>query len=439
VQSLIKARRVLAGHDVSDGGLLTAVLEMAFAGDKGVELVLPTAPLADRGGDGSLASFAAAFAEEPGLIVEVDVASESELVAAMDAAAVPCILLGTTTVEKHVRVSIGDGAASISTPLCELRDVWEATSFELEKLQCSPECVVQERASLKSRQQPLWTLTFTPGPTSPPADPPCVAVVRQEGSNGDREMAAALHAAGLAPWDVTMTDLVGGAVTLDRFRGLVFVGGFSYADVLGSAKGWAAVLRFNAPLWAQLQAFRARRDTFSLGVCNGCQLLALLGWVPGQESIASPETAEAQPRFVHNASGRFSSVTIMPSPAVLLRGMEGSTMGVWVAHGEGRAHFPQRDVLDSVLAHNLAPIRYVDDAGKVTQAYPHNPNGGTHGIAALCSRDGRHLAMMPHPERCFLPWQWPWMPQEWRGLKAGPWLSLFQNALRFCEETGTSS
>ena len=146
----------------------------------------------------------------------------------------------------------------------------------------------------------------------------------------------------------------------------------------------------------------------------------------------------AQPRFIHNASGRFesrfSSVTIGPSPAVLLEGMEGSSLGVWVAHGEGRAHFPQPDVLQTVLKKNLAPIRYVDDANQVTDKYPFNPNGSPHGIAALCSEDGRHLAMMPHPERCFQTWQWPWMPNEWDGLKAGPWLRLFQNAQRFCEK-----
>jgi phosphoribosylformylglycinamidine synthase len=343
-------------------------------------------------------------------------------------------------------VGIGEASLLIDAPLSELRDAWEATSFELEKLQCAVDCVAQEQASLANRQPPAWKLTYEPVVTplkllKSPSGMKEVAVIRQEGSNGDREMAAAVHAAGLAAWDVAMSDLVGGAITLDRFRGVIFVGGFSYADVLGSAKGWAAVLKFNSPLWAQLQAFRARTDTFSLGVCNGCQLMALLGWVPGAETAASaPEQLPQleQPRFIHNASGRFesrfSSVTIGPSPAVLLEGMEGSSLGVWVAHGEGRAHFPQPDVLQTVLKKNLAPIRYVDDANQVTDKYPFNPNGSPHGIAALCSEDGRHLAMMPHPERCFQTWQWPWMPNEWDGLKAGPWLRLFQNAQRFCEK-----
>jgi len=237
-----------------------------------------------------------------------------------------------------------------------------------------------------------------------------------------------------------MTDLIGGGITLERFRGVVFVGGFSYADVLGSAKGWAAVLKFHESTWAQLQAFGARPDTFSLGVCNGCQLMALLGWVPRSGcGEALPELE--QPRFVHNTSGRFesrfSSVTILPSPSVLLKGMEGSSLGVWVAHGEGRAHFPHAPILESALASGLAPLRYVDDDNKPTEAYPFNPNGSTQGIAALCSADGRHLAMMPHPERCFQSWQWPWMPQAWAGLPAGPWMQMFHNARKFCEETAS--
>jgi len=367
----------------------------------------------------------------------------------MTDANVPCVCIGHTIAAKEVRITIakGQGGApatpALHATLASLRDTWEATSFELEKLQCEPTCVRQEQAGLSTRDQPGWTLSFTPTPTPaavlarPPSQQPAVAVLRQEGSNGDREMAGALYAAGLSPWDVTMSDLVEGRTTLDRFRGLVCVGGFSYADVLGSAKGWAGVLQFNGGLAAQLTAFRARKDTFSLGVCNGCQLLALLGWVGAAENSEAQLPALQQPRFVHNTSGRFesrfSSVKILPSPAVLLKGMEGTSMGVWVAHGEGRAHFPEPTILTDVLRNGLAPIRYVDDANVATEAYPHNPNGSVHGIAALTSADGRHLAMMPHPERCFLPWQWPWMPSEWASLQAGPWLRLFQNARAFCD------
>jgi len=373
----------------------------------------------------------------------------------MKAAGVVCTKLGACTPEKKVVVSIEGGGVVLDRPVAELRDVWEATSFELEKLQTLPACAEAERTGLCKRHAPAWHLSFTPTkPIVPRAlgaaagASPGVAVIRQEGSNGDREMAAALFSGGLQPWDISMSDLVSGRVDLQSFRGLVFVGGFSYADVLGSAKGWAAVLKFRPQLWRALEAFRARADTFSLGVCNGCQLMALLGWVPALRS-SGPQSdldeaalkAPAQPRFIHNDSGRFesrfSSVTIMPSPAVLLKGMEGTTMGVWVAHGEGKAHFPQAAVLDRVLANKLAPVRYVDDDNQVTTSYPFNPNGSVHGIAALCSEDGRHLAMMPHPERCFQPWQWPWMPAGWSSYESGPWLRLFQNAKAFCDESAS--
>ncbi|KAE9450141.1 hypothetical protein C3L33_17954, partial [Rhododendron williamsianum] len=240
---------------------------------------------------------------------------------------------------------------------------------------------------------------------------PKVAVIREEGSNGDREMSAAFFTAGFEPWDITMSDLLNGVISLQEFRGAVFVGGFSYADVLDSAKGWSASIRFNKPLLKQFEEFYKRPDTFSLGVCNGCQLMALLGWVPGPEvgGVFGVGGDPSQPRFVHNESGRFecrfTSVTIKDSPALMFKGMEGSTLGVWAAHGEGRAYFPDGGVLDRVLASNLAPLRYCDDDGKPTEVYPFNLNGSPLGIAAICSPDGRHLALMPHPERCFLMWQ----------------------------------
>jgi phosphoribosylformylglycinamidine synthase len=210
------------------------------------------------------------------------------------------------------------------------------------------------------------------------------------------------------------------------------VGGFSYADVLDAAKGWAGVIRFNESIRDAFERFRARPDTFTLGVCNGCQLFALLGWVPWR-GIADA----AQPRFIQNESGRFESrfttVRIEASPAVMLRGMEGSTLGIWMAHGEGRAWFPDPAILEAVERQALAPLRFVDDHGAVTEAYPFNANGSPRGIAGLCSPDGRHLAVMPHPERTFLPWQWAWMPDSWRDLEASPWLRLFQNAREWCD------
>jgi phosphoribosylformylglycinamidine synthase len=193
------------------------------------------------------------------------------------------------------------------------------------------------------------------------------------------------------------------------------------------------VIRFSRALWDQFEAFYARHDTFSLGVCNGCQLAALLGWVPWR-GIAD----DHQPRFVQNASGRFESrfatVRIEPSPAIMFRGTAGSVLGIWCAHGEGRAYFPDTEILDRVERERLVPLRFADDAGVATERYPFDPNGSPRGIAGLCSPDGRHLAMMPHPERTFLKWQWGWMPEAWkRGLAVSPWLTMFQNAREWCE------
>ena len=220
--------------------------------------------------------------------------------------------------------------------------------------------------------------------------------------------------------------------TLDDFRGIAFVGGFSYADVLDSAKGWAGVIRFNKKLSEQFERFYERPDTFSLGVCNGCQLMALLGWVPWK---GIPD--KLQPRFIQNKSGRFesrfSTVHILPSPPLCLKEWKDSTLGVWVAHGEGRLYFPEKEIMQEVIRRDLAPIRFVDDNGEFTETYPFNPNGSPLGITALCSPDGRHLAMMPHPERTFLKWQWPYMPEEWKkNLEASPWLRMFQNAREWC-------
>ncbi|MBU1231529.1 MAG: phosphoribosylformylglycinamidine synthase subunit PurQ, partial [Proteobacteria bacterium] len=214
--------------------------------------------------------------------------------------------------------------------------------------------------------------------------------------------------------------------------GLAAVGGFSYADVPESAKGWAATIRFNDTLKKMFREFYDRPDTFSLGICNGCQLFGLLGWVPWQDLAA-----EEQPRFVHNLSGRFesrwSTVKVGKSPALMLKGMEDLVFGIHVDHGEGRLSFPDAGVKERILAENLAPICYVDDAGKATESYPFNPNGSPGGLAGLCSPDGRHLAMMPHPERVFLAWQAHYLPEEMKGLTVSPWMQMFRNAYEWCK------
>jgi phosphoribosylformylglycinamidine synthase len=426
-QDLIDRRAILAGHDRSDGGLAVTLMEMAFAGNCAIDVTLPA----------SADEIEMLFNEEAGIVIEVASDDAASIAKEYSDAGVPVVEIGKVFAGDSIKIAVGDAAPCIDNKMTVLRDVWEATSFQLEYRQRNPECVVQEEKGLKLRQTPQWKLTFEPKPTDASImgsdKKHKVAIIRQEGSNGDREMISAFLAAGFEAWDVTVSDLLSGAVTLAEFRGIVFVGGFSFADVLDSGKGWAAVIKFNEGVYKQFQDFRKRPDTFSLGVCNGCQLMAVLGWIPSVEGLP----ADKQPKLLHNESGkfesRFSSVQIQASPAVMLKGMEGSSLGVWVAHGEGRFYFPDKSIHEMVDQKNLAPIRFVNDVNDVTEEYPFNPNGSPGGIAALCTDDGRHLAMMPHPERVFTPWQWPWTPNEWKDFTAGPWLQMFQNARSFCD------
>ncbi len=432
IQKLISEGLVLSGHDRSDGGLVTALLEMAFAGNCGVDINLTSSNIQHP-----TSSISLLFSEELGLVIEYLPGNEGTITDMCRQYEIPCQVIGKTTAEKEISIRVDDRRV-LTEDMRVLRATWEETSYRLDRLQANPGCVDEERKIIFDRKGPAYSLTFAPLDTPQKLlnvdGKPQVAVIREEGSNGDREMTSAFYRAGFEVWDVTMTDLLAGKVDLNDFRGIAFVGGFSYADVLDSAKGWAGVIRFHKILYDQFNRFYERPDTFSIGVCNGCQLMALLGWIPWR---GIPD--DIQPRFIQNKSGRFesrfSTVRILPGPAMMLRGMEGSTVGVWVAHGEGRLYFPDREIMQNILQKDLAPIRFVDDNRESTEVYPFNPNGSASGIAALCSPDGRHLAMMPHPERTFLKWQWAYMPEEWeKTLEASPWLKLFQNAREWCQD-----
>jgi len=291
----VKRGVLSAGHDVSDGGTIVALLEMAFAGNCGVTAAFPLGPGASEMG--------VLFSEELGFFFEVLPQNLQAVLGAFEKASVPAEVVGEASAGPQVSVSVG-GREMVKGEVGALRDVWESTSFALERLQTLPTCVDQEQRGLGARRGPAYRLTFSVHPTPPsPSSRPRVAIIRQEGSNGDREMSAAFTAGGFEAWDVNMQDLMAGDLTLEGFRGLAFCGGFSFADVADSAKGWAAVIRFNPSLLEQFTRFRDRAECFSLGVCNGCQLLALLGWVPFQQA---PEPS-LQARFVHNLSGRFES------------------------------------------------------------------------------------------------------------------------------------
>ncbi len=433
VQQMIDDGLILSLHDRSDGGLITAVAEMCMASRCGFSLAVPK----------DTATLPYLFSEELGFVVEVDRDGHFRRIFDIcQSFNVPTSHIGKTLVSSHCEVHDGDVGTFWSSSIVELRRQWEATGTKIEELQMNPACAEEEYSghtdTLPSAgSAPSYRLSFSPAKTLPEVleaqGKPRVAVLREEGTNGDREMQAACAAAGLTPWDVTMSDLLESRINLDWFQGIIFAGGFSYMDVFDSAKGWAGTILFNEKLREMFDRFYAREDKFSLGVCNGCQLMALLGWVPWKGI-----TGEAQPRFVHNTSGRFESrwvqVEVLPSPSVLLAGMEGSKLGIWVAHGEGLLVYPDQSVAQEVSERKLAPLAYLDPHGDRTEVYPYNPNGSPLGITALCSPDGRHLAMMPHPERCFRLWQWPWLPASWKSLEASPWLRMFQNARAWCME-----
>ena len=430
IQTLLSEDLILAGHDISDGGLITAFLEMAFAGNCGLSIQM----------DGPWSPIERLFAEELGAVIECHVKDVRKVIEILDSFHLRSSLIGETTEEKEIVVTYRSEKV-LESNLCVIREWWEETSYHIERLQMNSQCADEERKNIFDRKGPSYVIPFDPKPTpahlSEAKDKPEVAILREEGSNGDREMTSAFYRAGFSPWDITMSDLISGRMTLERFRGLVAVGGFSYADVPESAKGWAAAIRFNERLRKMFDDFYHRSDTFSLGVCNGCQLFGLLGWVPWL-GIADAK----QPRFVQNVSGRFESrwvtVKILESPAIMFKGMMDSILGIWVAHGEGKLHFPDPTLMDGVINKKLVSVVFVDDEGredgKISKSYPFNPNGSPFGIAGLCTQDGRHLAMMPHPERTFLKWQWPWMPGYLKDrLMESPWMQMFQNAREWCE------
>jgi len=435
VQKMIDEDLALACHDRSDGGLITTMVEMALAGNCGFTVDIP-------GDDDVITRL---FSEELGLVLEYLPDNETRIRTILDEYGLTYSVLGETAREKRVIVSHGEEVAlDVNTPT--LLGWWESASDRLELEQMNV-VMAREQTNYRERTGINYTLTFEPEPVTPANlrgdSRPKVAIIRDEGSNGDREMTSAFYWAGFETWDVTMTDILEECVSLEEFRGVVFVGGFSYADVLDPAKGWAGIIKFNRRLKKEFDDFFSRKDTFSLGICNGCQLMAFLGIVPWE---GIPEAR--QPRFITNNSERFEShwgmVRITESPAMMLQGMEGSILGIWTAHGGGKLYCPDPDILASAREQNLTPVAYVDDDGIPTEKYRFNPNGSPAGIASFCSKDGRHLAIMPHPERAFLLWQWPYVPEDWKTgdwkkevgdyvLTASPWLKMFQNAYKWCK------
>ncbi len=424
VQDLNEAGRILAYHDRSDGGLFVALCEMSFAGRCGVSVSLDT-----LGAD----PLTALFAEELGAVLQVRAADQAAVLARFHDAGLGrhTHLLGAPNGEDRIRISLR-GRECFTAARAELQAAWSETGYRMQALRDDPECARQEF------EAPTRRATDVPAvhvPFDPDADPaaaylargarPPVAILREQGVNGHVEMAAAFHRAGFEVHDVHMSDLLAGRVALDSFHGIAACGGFSYGDVLGAGEGWAKTILFDERLRAAFEAFFARTDRFALGVCNGCQMLAALReLIPGTEHW---------PHFVANASEQFearlSLVEVLPSPSIVFAGMEGARLPVPVAHGEGRARFPDGVEPEAVLREGLATLRYVDAGGAPAEYYPENPNGSPLGITGLTNRDGRVTVLMPHPERVFRTVQLSWHPPEWGA--DSPWLRLFRNARRW--------
>lgn len=415
--ALRSAGLLLAYHDRSDGGLWATMCEMAFAGARGVTL-----DLAESDTDTD-AVCRALFAEELGVLVEVADADVEQALATLAAYRLGdrSRVVGRTTDGRDVQVRAG-GRTVLRRGIRELQQEWDTVSWRIAALRDNPECADAEHAAAGADDDPGLhvALTFDPG-AGPPAmlrTRPAVAVLREQGVNSHVETSYALHRAGFDTFDVHMTDLQRGLTRLDAYQGFVACGGFSYGDTLGAGEGWARSVLFNATLAEQFDEFFHRGDTFALGICNGCQMMAALaGMIPG---------AQAWPRFTRNRSEQFearlSLVEVLDSPSVFFRGMAGSRLPIAVAHGEGFADFSRQGDPAAVVR----AMRFVDNQGRPTEAYPANPNGSPQGLTAVTTPDGRFTALMPHPERVLRNVQMSWTSGEVS--QPSPWLRMFRNA-----------
>ena len=421
IQTLVAEGKLLAYHDRSDGGLFVTVAEMAFAGHCGVDVAL------DALGSDDLAAL---YSEELGAVIQVrssDLEAVQVLLASHGLA--DCThRIGGINSRDEICFSRG-GKQVLAASRSHYRLAWAELTREMQALRDNPACAASEFAAKADAQDPGLNVKLSFDLNDDIAAPfiakgarPQVAILREQGVNSQVEMAAAFTRAGFAAIDVHMSDILAGRVNLEQFAGLAACGGFSYGDVLGAGEGWAKSILFNERARAQFSAFFERADTFTLGVCNGCQMVSnLKELIPG---------AELWPRFVRNESerfeARFSLVEVQPSPSLFFAGMAGSRMPIAVSHGEGRAEFADAAALAALEASATVALRFVDHYGQPTQSYPANPNGSPNAITGISTRDGRVTIMMPHPERVFRAVANSWRPDEWR--EDSPWLRMFRNA-----------
>ncbi|ALS33870.1 phosphoribosylformylglycinamidine synthase [Pseudoalteromonas translucida KMM 520] len=421
MQALVADSKLLAYHDRSDGGLFTTVAEMAFAGHTGVTVDI-------NGLTGN--DIEALYNEELGAVIQVANSDLDAVNAVLKDHGLATIshIIGTLNSDDAIVFNRGKNTV-LSNTRTELRTMWAETTYQMQARRDNPECAKQEFDAKFDVKDPGLNVKLNFDLNEDIAAPyiatgakPPMAILREQGVNSHLEMAAAFNRAGFAAIDVHMSDILEGRLSLEQFKGLVACGGFSYGDVLGAGEGWAKSILFNDMAREQFQSFFHREDTFSLGVCNGCQMLSTLKeLIPGTEHW---------PRFVTNKSerfeARFSLVEIQENPSVFFNGMAGSRMPIAVSHGEGHAEFANDNAVKAALDSGTVAVKFVDNYGNPTTQYPANPNGSPEGITGITSTDGRATVMMPHPERVFRAVANSWHPDEWR--EDSPWMRMFRNA-----------
>jgi phosphoribosylformylglycinamidine synthase len=419
IQRFNREGRLLAYHDRSDGGMLASLCEMSFASHIGLDINLD-----ELHGD----DLAILFNEELGALVQVRRDDLAEIFVHCDEAGLSSVHeVATLNAGGTITITRG-GNTLYSENAIALRRTWSETTWQMQKLRDNPACAQQEYDSTLDANDPGMHVQLTYDVNENPVAPailksrPNIAILREQGVNGQVEMAAAFDRAGFRAVDVHMSDIISGRVKLADFKGVAACGGFSYGDVLGAGEGWANSILFNPQARDEFEAFFKRDDTFALGVCNGCQMMSNLHEIiPGAENWA---------HFARNQSeqfeARFVMVEVQQSPSILLDGMAGSHMPIVVAHGEGYADFSEAKLH---AAQPLVALRYVDNYGNPTETYPLNPNGSPQGITGLTTPDGRFTIMMPHPERVFRAVQNSWYPSDWQ--ENGAWLRMFQNARKW--------
>ena len=420
IQAMLAEDLAMAYHDRADGGLLVTLLEMAFAGHCGLEIDITT-----LGNE----FISALTAEEIGVVIQVSIDDKEKVEAILAQYNLSSLShwIGTVVTGSEIEIR-SQNKTVLKGDRKTYQAMWAETSYKMQALRDNDQCAEQEYQAIINDQlaeiTPVVTFDINDDITAEfdKNNRPKIAILREQGVNGQQEMAAAFDKAGFEAVDVHMTDILSGKKSFTEFKGLVACGGFSYGDVLGAGRGWANSILLNSLAREEFQTFFERTDTFTLGVCNGCQMLSnLKEIIPG---------AESWPKFVKNESeqfeARFSLVQIQKSPSILLKGMEGTRIPVAVAHGEGRMEF---DGKISANIENLVGINYVDSNGKNTETYPQNPNGTQDGMTGLTTTDGRVTIMMPHPERVFRSIQNSWHPEEWQ--EDAPWMRLFRNARKW--------